>query len=162
MKKLAFVSALIAALFMAGCSSKSPSTSTTNTDDNSNIESIDVASILSGIQNQLQNVYFDFDKFSIRADQQNAITTNAALFNQNNASSFTILIEGNCDEWGSDEYNYALGVKRAKAAKEALIAQGVNESRIGIASNGESKPVCTERSKSCDAQNRRDEFKVMQ
>ena len=90
MKKLAFVSALIAALFMAGCSSKSPSTSTTNTDDNSNIESIDVASILSGIQNQLQNVYFDFDKFSIRADQQNAITTNAALFNQNNASAFTI------------------------------------------------------------------------
>ncbi|QLI04824.1 Tol-Pal system peptidoglycan-associated lipoprotein [Candidatus Campylobacter infans] len=162
MKKLAFVSALIAALFMAGCSSKSPSTSTTNTDDNSNIESIDVASILSGIQNQLQNVYFDFDKFSIRADQQNAITTNAALFNQNNASAFTILIEGNCDEWGSDEYNYALGVKRAKAAKEALVAQGVNESRISIASNGESKPVCTERSKSCDAQNRRDEFKVMQ
>lgn len=162
MKKLAFLSALAAALFMAGCSSKAPSTSTTITDDNSNVESIDVASILSGVQSQLQNVYFDFDKFNIRADQQSAITTNAALFNQNNANSFSILIEGNCDEWGSDEYNYALGVKRAKAAKEALIAQGVNESRISIASNGESKPVCTERSKACDAQNRRDEFKVMQ
>lgn len=162
MKKLAFLSALAAALFMAGCSSKAPSTNTTTTDDNSNVESIDVASILTGVQSQLQSVYFDFDKFNIRVDQQSAITTNAALFNQNNANSFSILIEGNCDEWGSDEYNYALGVKRAKAAKEALIAQGVNESRISIASNGESKPVCTERSKACDAQNRRDEFKVMQ
>ena len=160
MKKLVFVSAVAAALFMAGCSSKAPATS--STDSNADMYNTDMASLINGIQSQVQNVYFDFDKFNIRADQQGAISTNASLFNQGQASSLRVLIEGNCDEWGSDEYNYALGVKRAKTAKDALIAQGVSESRIEIASNGESKPVCTERSKACDAQNHRDEFRVMQ
>ncbi len=92
---------------------------------------------------------------------QGVVGTNASLFNQNGADSLRIMVEGNCDEWGSDEYNYALGVKRAKTAKDALVAQGVSADRIEITSNGESKPVCTERTKACDAQNRRDEFKIL-
>lgn len=156
MKKLVLVSAIAAAAFMAGCSSKAPTTTTSG-----DMNSRDMASIINGVNSRVQNVYFDFDKFNIRADQQSVINTNAALFG-GEAMGLRILVEGNCDEWGSDEYNYALGVKRAKAAKDALVAQGVSESRIEIASNGESKPVCTERSKACDAQNRRDEFRVMQ
>lgn len=160
MKKLVLVSAAAAALFMAGCSSKAPAT--TDTTNNNDVYSRDMASIINGLQSRVQNIYFDFDKFNIRADQQPALNGNAAVFNESDASSLRVLIEGNCDEWGSDEYNYALGVKRAKTAKDALVAQGVSESRIDIASNGESKPVCTERSKACDAQNRRDEFRIMQ
>lgn len=158
MKKLVFLSTVFAAIFMAGCSSKAPTTTTNNED----MYSKDMASIINGINSRVQNIYFDFDKFNIRADQQGAINSNAALFNSGDAMDIRILVEGNCDEWGSDEYNYALGVKRAKTAKDALVAQGVSESRIEITSNGESKPVCTERSKTCDAQNRRDEFRVMQ
>ncbi|MDY4444768.1 OmpA family protein [Campylobacter sp.] len=158
MKKLVFLSTVFAAIFMAGCSSKAPTTTTNNED----MYSKDMASIINGINSRVQNIYFDFDKFNIRADQQGAINSNAALFNSGDAMDLRILVEGNCDEWGSDEYNYALGVKRAKTAKDALVAQGVSESRIEITSNGESKPVCTERSKTCDAQNRRDEFRVMQ
>ena len=152
MKKLVFLSAVFAAIFMAGCSSKAPTTTTNN-----DMYSKDMASIINGINSRVQNIYFDFDKFNIRADQQGALNSNAALFNSGDAMGLRVLVE-----WGSDEYNYALGVKRAKTAKDALVAQGVSESRIEIASNGESKPVCTERSKACDAQNRRDEFRVMQ
>lgn len=160
MKKLVFLSTVFAAIFMAGCSSKAPTTTTTT--NNEDMYSKDMASIINGINSKVQNIYFDFDKFNIRADQQGALNSNAALFNSGDAMGLRVLVEGNCDEWGSDEYNYALGVKRAKTAKDALVAQGVSESRIEIASNGESKPVCTERSKACDAQNRRDEFRVMQ
>ena len=71
-----------------------------------------------------------------------------------------IKVEGNCDEWGSDEYNYALGLKRANVVKDALVADGVNPNRLSVVSYGESNLVCSEKSKSCDAQNRRDEFKV--
>ena len=90
---------------------------------------------------------------------QSVINQNASVFSQN--SNFKIMVEGNCDEWGSDEYNYALGVKRAKAGKDALIAQGIAADRIEITSNGESKPVCTDKTKTCDAQNRRDEFRLL-
>ena len=140
MKKLVFLSTVFAAIFMAGCSSKAPTTTTNNED----MYSKDMASIINGINSRVQNIYFDFDKFNIRADQQGALNSNAALFNSGDAMDLRILVEGNCDEWGSDEYNYALGVKRAKTAKDALVAQGVSESRIEITSNGESKPVCTE------------------
>ena len=172
MKNLVLVSAVAAALFIAGCSSKSPevdmnadankmsnNNGMSNTDTMSDAERLNA--LMNQIQSQVKNVYFDFDKFNIRPDMQGVVGTNASLFNQNGADSLRIMVEGNCDEWGSDEYNYALGVKRAKTAKDALVAQGVSADRIEITSNGESKPVCTERTKACDAQNRRDEFKVL-
>ena len=111
MKKLVFLSTVFAAIFMAGCSSKAPTTTTNNED----MYSKDMASIINGINSRVQNIYFDFDKFNIRADQQGAINSNAALFNSGDAMDLRILVEGNCDEWGSDEYNYALGVKRARS-----------------------------------------------
>ena len=72
-----------------------------------------------------------------------------------------IKVEGNCDEWGTDEYNYALGLKRAKSAKDALVRNGVSADRIAVVSFGESNPVCTDKTKACDAQNRRADFKVL-
>ncbi|MCR8679355.1 MULTISPECIES: OmpA family protein [Campylobacter] len=160
MKKLILVSTVAAALFMAGCSSKSPEVDMSADANKAGQQgAMSDAERLNSLQAQVQNVYFDFDKFNIRPDMQSRINQNASIFNQ--AGNFKIMIEGNCDEWGSDEYNYALGVKRAKAGKDALIAQGIAADRIEITSNGESKPVCTDKTKDCDAQNRRDEFRLL-
>lgn len=160
MKKLVLVSTVATALFMAGCSSKAPEVDMSVDANKAGQQGMmSDAERLNSLQAQVRNVYFDFDKFSIRPDMQSVINQNASIFNQ--AGNYKVMVEGNCDEWGSDEYNYALGVKRAKAAKDALIAQGIAADRIEITSNGESKPVCTEKTKSCDAQNRRDEFRLL-
>ncbi|MDD5785507.1 OmpA family protein [Campylobacter lanienae] len=160
MKKLVLLSTVAAALFMAGCSSKAPEVDMSADANKAGQQGMmSDAERLNSLQAQVRNVYFDFDKFNIRPDMQGVINQNASIFNQ--AGNFKIMIEGNCDEWGSDEYNYALGVKRAKAGKDALIAQGIAADRIEITSNGESKPVCADKTKACDAQNRRDEFRLL-
>ena len=71
-----------------------------------------------------------------------------------------IKIEGNCDEFGTDEYNYALGLKRAKAVKDAMAAQGVDAGRMVIISYGESNPVCNEPTDTCYARNRRADLRL--
>ncbi len=112
------------------------------------------------IQSKFQSIHFDFDKYNIRADQQPILDEDAAIAKeaQNN---FKIKLEGNCDEWGSDEYNFALGLKRAKSVKEGLVAEGVDADKISMVSYGESNPVCTEHTKECWAKNRRVDFKVL-
>lgn len=152
MKHLVLLSAVVAALMVSGCSKKTPEVNSNSADA--------LATLASKIQSEVNTVYFDFDKFNIKASEQSKISNNAALFNQAGAESLTVKIEGNCDEWGTDEYNYALGLKRATVAKDALIKQGVAENRLSVVSYGESNLVCTDKTKACDAQNRRDEFKV--
>ncbi|MFL1705829.1 MULTISPECIES: OmpA family protein [unclassified Campylobacter] len=172
MKKVVLASAVVAALFMSGCSSKNPEVDM-SADSNQNMgmmgsstdtmmsSSDRLQQLLSAIEGQVKTVYFDFDKFNIKSDMQPVVNTNASLFNQSEAQSLTIKVEGNCDEWGTDEYNYALGLKRAKATKDALVKQGVSADRIMVVSYGESNPVCSDKTKACDAQNRRAEFKVL-
>ncbi|MDD5549213.1 MAG: OmpA family protein, partial [Sulfurovaceae bacterium] len=70
-----------------------------------------------------------------------------------------IKIEGNCDEFGTDEFNYALGLKRAKAVKDALVAKGVPESVFSLISLGESTPICVDATDECYAANRRVDLK---
>ena len=152
MKHLVLLSAVVAAHMVSGCSKKTPEVNSNSADA--------LATLASKIQSEVNTVYFDFDKFNIKASEQSKISNNAALFNQAGAESLTVKIEGNCDEWGTDEYNYALGLKRATAAKDALVKQGVAENRLSVVSYGESNLVCTDKTKACDAQNRRDEFKV--
>jgi len=105
-------------------------------------------------------VHFDFDKYNIRQDQMPIVQKVADLL-KNAQGNFTVRIEGNCDEWGSDEYNYALGLKRAKTVKQALIDLGVDANKLTIISYGESNPVCTAHTKSCWAKNRRDNFTLL-
>ena len=112
------------------------------------------------IQSKFQTIHFDFDKYNIRADQQPILDADAQVAKEAQ-SSYKIKLEGNCDEWGSDEYNFALGLKRAKSVKEGLVAEGVDASKISMVSYGESNPVCTEHTKECWAKNRRVDFKVL-
>jgi len=105
-------------------------------------------------------VHFDFDKYNIRPDQL-PIVEQVANILKDAKGNFTVRIEGNCDEWGTDEYNYALGLKRAKVMKQALIDLGVNKNKLTIISYGESNPVCTAHTKSCWARNRRDNFTLL-
>jgi peptidoglycan-associated lipoprotein len=105
-------------------------------------------------------VHFDFDKYNIRPDQM-PIVEEVANILKDAKGNFTVRIEGNCDEWGTDEYNYALGLKRAKTVKQALIDLGVPAEKLTIISYGESNPVCTEHNKACWAKNRRDNFTLL-
>lgn len=169
MNKVLLGSLVAGALLIAGCSSKAPEATTdvVVVDDNKTVvvgpsDAEVLAALISSINGSLGSVHFDFDKFNIKADQQGIVSQNASILGGNEASALSIKVEGNCDEWGSDEYNYALGLKRAKSAKDALISRGISADRISVVSYGESNPVCTERSKACDAQNRRADFKVLQ
>lgn len=177
MKKTVLASIAALAFIMAGCAPKAApdvdmSSSTDGTQiggsDQSGLDSANttsasdrLAALMAQLGDDANKVYFDFDKFNIRSDMQNVIDTNANLFNSSEAQGFSIKVEGNCDEWGTDEYNYALGLKRAKSAKDALVGKGVNAERIMVVSFGESNPVCTEKNKSCWDKNRRAEFKVL-
>jgi peptidoglycan-associated lipoprotein len=104
----------------------------------------------------VKDVFFDYDKYDIRADGQSAIQAAAAFLQQHHNVKFTI--EGHCDERGSTEYNLALGDNRASAAKTALVSAGVSADRMKTISYGKEKPSCTESNKQCWQQNRRAHF----
>ncbi len=98
------------------------------------------------------SVYFAFDS-AVIDDEGNAILTEyAAWLNAN--TDVNIIVEGNCDERGSREYNLALGEERAKSVRNALMANGVDGSRIDTVSFGEERPVCNQAGEACWAQNR--------
>ena len=103
----------------------------------------------------LKDVFFDFDKYDIRPGDAKLLDTNAAWLKTNNN---LVLIEGHCDERGTNEYNLALGERRAKATMNYLVGQGVQANRITIISYGKERPTCTEHSEACWAKNRNDTF----
>jgi len=104
----------------------------------------------------VKEIYFDFDKADIRPDQVSALQGNATWLKSNANVRFTI--EGHCDERGSAEYNLGLGDRRANAAKEYLISQGVAANRINTVSYGKERPVCRNADEECYMKNRRDAF----
>jgi peptidoglycan-associated lipoprotein len=104
-----------------------------------------------------QDVYFDYDKNDIRADGRQTLAKDADVIERILAAdpTFTIVIEGHCDERGSEEYNLALGDRRAIAVKEFLVQLGVPEDRLKTISFGKERPVCTDQDESCYQKNRR-------
>jgi len=115
---------------------------------------------LEELQSQFASVYFDFDKFNLSDAAQQEISAAVSAIGDK-ANNINIKLEGNCDEWGSDEYNFALGLKRASSVKKALVAEGVDADHISMVSFGESNPVCREKTQECWAKNRRVDFKVL-
>jgi peptidoglycan-associated lipoprotein len=107
---------------------------------------------------ELEDIHFDFDKYEIRPGDETILQANAAWLRRN--AGDLLLIEGHCDERGTNEYNVALGERRAKATVDYLVAQGVAAARITIVSYGEERPVCTAHNEACWAKNRRARFLV--
>ena len=106
----------------------------------------------------LKPIYFDFDKYDIRPGDAKVLDANAQWLKSN--AEQLVLIEGHCDERGTNEYNLALGERRAKSTMNYLVSQGVQASRITIISYGEERPVCTEKTEECWSKNRRAQFLV--
>lgn len=104
-------------------------------------------------------IYFDFDKSNIREDQQARIEKNAAFLKAN--SAVKLRLEGNCDERGTNEYNMALGERRALSAKKYLVNLGIHPDRLHTLSYGEEKPLLHGHDEYSWAQNRRDDFVVV-
>ncbi len=108
---------------------------------------------------KFSTIYFDFDKSNIRQDQSYTLNSNAALLEKYN--TVKLLIEGHCDERGTDEYNLALGDRRANSAKRYLVDYGIASSRITIVSYGESRPVDRGHNEGVWQKNRRCEFIII-
>ncbi|MFA6145400.1 MAG: OmpA family protein [Sulfurimonas sp.] len=198
MKKVAYMSAVLALLVFTGCSTKEPTidasaangsaagsktgNSTASTESASSVQPAGMqssstagSSVISPVSNVngtdsssstanasnsnnaagVNSVLFDFDKFDIREDMQGTLKADAGLL-----KSKTFKLEGNCDEFGSDEYNFALGLKRANAVKTELVNEGVNADSIAMTSLGEGNPVCTDKTQECWSKNRRVDFKL--
>jgi peptidoglycan-associated lipoprotein len=107
---------------------------------------------------ELKPIYFDFDKAALRPDAVDALTNNTTWLKEN--ADALVLIEGNCDERGTAEYNLALGDRRAKSAMEYLEANGIPKERLSTVSYGKERPVCTENTEECKNQNRRADFRI--
>lgn len=106
----------------------------------------------------LGDVYFDFDKYDLRADSRQRLEKNAEFMK--NYPDFVFGLEGHCDERGTNEYNLALGERRASAAKNYLVSLGVAESRIRTISYGEERPFCADHHEGCWSRNRRGHFVI--
>ena len=106
----------------------------------------------------LKSVYFDFDRSEIRPSETIVLDANAGWLQTNR--DVLLIIEGHCDERGTDAYNLALGERRARAVRDYLVAHGVAADRITTVSYGEERPVCREHNEGCWSKNRRAAFVV--
>ena len=103
-------------------------------------------------------IHFDFDKYDLKPEATMVLDEKAAYLRDH--AEVRVLIEGHCDDRGTNEYNLALGDRRANSAKNYLVRSGVAESRITTISYGEEQPVCMEQTESCWWKNRRDAFQI--
>ena len=107
----------------------------------------------------MERISFDFDQFTLSAEARSILGNNAKYLQANSGTN--VVIEGHCDERGSDEYNLALGESRALAAKNYLVSLGISAKRLSVISYGEEKPLSKGAGESTWAQNRRAEFKAI-
>ena len=185
-QKTILIAAILTVLLFSGCSQKAPELGgaqagknnvsdatqivgeTVSIDENAygNKDGTNGENATSGTSNGkynsssdgFQSIYFGFGDYSISGAMESNIASNSSVVS--NAKG-RIKIEGNCDEFGTDEYNYALGLKRAKSVKDSLVAQGISASKMVIISYGESNPVCSNPTDGCYAQNRRVDLRIV-
>jgi peptidoglycan-associated lipoprotein len=105
-----------------------------------------------------ERVHFDFDRSDIRSDAEDVLQRKVAVLRE--FPGVTLRIEGNCDERGSNEYNLALGQRRAEAVRRYLVSYGIDASRFSTISYGEERPLVRASTEDAWAQNRRDDFGI--
>ena len=108
------------------------------------------------LQAAMDKIYFDFDAYTLSEEAREILVKNAEIMKKDPAVK--VSIEGNCDERGSDEYNLALGERRARAAMKYLVTMGIPAERLSVISYGKEKPADPGRDEAAWAKNRRDEF----
>jgi len=114
------------------------------------------------LRRSVNDAYFDYDKYDIRADADGVLRSNASSL-KDLFATYTdgrVLVEGHCDERGTNEYNLALGDRRASAARDFLVNLGVSAGKLSTVSYGEERPQCTTADESCYQRNRRAHFAV--
>ncbi len=128
--------------------------------DTGNIDSTpSTGEIAKNTDAELRVVYFDFDKYNLRPDAIQILRGNIEYLKAN--PNVAVRIEGHCDERGTNEYNMALGMRRANSSRNYLIANGISASRITVRSYGEEQPVDPGHNEAAWAKNRRAEFIVV-
>ncbi len=112
---------------------------------------------IQSLLNRIQDVYFDYDKHTLRPDAESTLEADAKTLREilQQYPTYKLTVEGFCDERGSDEYNIALGDERAKRAEEFLENLGLPASQLRTVSYGKEHPVCTEHDEACWQKNRR-------
>lgn len=120
------------------------------------IQPSDTMSVEKKLPLKVNDIYFDFDQYDIRDDAKPILKEVASILLKNN--KIKVIIEGHCDERGTNEYNLALGEKRASSVKQYLIAMGIPSNRVSTVSYGEERPVCSDQTEECWAKNRRAHF----
>jgi peptidoglycan-associated lipoprotein len=132
--------------------------SSANAGDGSAISAEELDENARRLESQLRPVFFAFDKYDLTQESRDTLTANAKLLRDN--PEFNLWIEGHCDERGTNEYNLALGDRRARAARDFLVAAGVASNRMTVISYGEERPFALGHDESSWSQNRRAHFKV--
>jgi peptidoglycan-associated lipoprotein len=173
MKKLLAVAAVVALL--AGCASTRPEAPRAGVEDRTPSTAVpappDVTTVApvapraDQLPNELRDpnnilskrsLFYDYDKYDVRDEYKPLLQAHARYLSQNRNAK--MLIQGNCDERGSREYNIALGQKRADGVKKMLLLMGAQESQVESVSLGEEKPRCTDNTEGCYSQNRRSDM----
>lgn len=137
-----------------------PSTPTTAEDEKQAALPEDLPALNEEIRQQglIGDIFFDYDQYSLRGEARDRLAKNAEFMSEHPELIFTI--EGHCDERGTNEYNLALGDRRASAAKDYLVSLGVDGERLRTVSYGEERPFCEQANESCYQLNRRAHFLV--
>ena len=104
----------------------------------------------------VKDVFFDYDKFAIRPEEVPTVQNDEAFLSQH--PNIKVMVEGHCDDRGSEEYNIALGASRAESVKRTLVQEGIPADHIRTVSFGKEKPFCTQDNEQCWQQNRVDHF----
>jgi len=105
-------------------------------------------------------LYFGYNRYRLDPEQVQRLSADMPRIRQA-AQHSKLRVEGNCDEFGTDEFNYALGLKRAKAVKSLLVSRGIPAEKISVVSYGESNPTCRGTQAACHAKNRRAEINTV-
>ena len=147
----------MAALIALGCASPPPVEPPSAVEEREFVENVEVMEVVEEVIPELRTIYFDFNKADVRADARAVLKANADIIIANRALG-SITLQGNCDERGSEEFNLALGERRAASVKQYLVDLGVPASRLRTVSFGESKPAVMGHTESAWRWNRRTDF----